>query len=513
MKLLLCLSFAMVYTTFSFSQGYVESQKFIANDRNINAFFGSASAYYNNELLIAAHGNDSIVSMGGAVYVFEKMGGQWQQKDMLFSNDITFNDQYGNALDVENNRLFVGSYRNDAGAIPAFGGAVYIYHNINDEWMLEQKVVSNDVNGIDFFGEALAASGNYLAIGAPRHDYDVNDENFVSEGGAVYIFKKDASNHWNQIEKLVPPFRGFEDRFGLSIGFLGNDLLVGAFRDDEDENESNFVDDAGAVYYYRNDGSDNFNLIQKISASDRGLNDANFGEKLLLKDNRLFIKGLTVNGLGGLYCFEKNVMEFWEENQIIENSVSSAATATGFAHSMDVSSNTLIVGSINESNASAIGGVVYFYQNINNVWSQTQMFYPSANVSSDLFGSSINIIEDEIIVGAQQQDFDALDLNEIANAGSVYSFVLDETLGITNANNINEITAYPNPTSGILNVYFSTQLPEIDITVTDVLGREHQTLKVQNTNAVELHLPEPNGLYFVTCITALQKSVIKIIKH
>ena len=65
-----------------------------------------------------------------------------------------------------------------------------------------------------------------------------------------------------------------EDRFGVSVDISGNYAIIGAFQEDEDDAGINTFTDAGSAYVYERDLSGNWIEVQKIvpSASDRGAN-------------------------------------------------------------------------------------------------------------------------------------------------------------------------------------------------------------------------------------------------
>ncbi len=499
-------TYVMLLLTFVFYNalgqgGFIENQKMVAGDRNPMGFFGESIKQTDEYLFVSAIGNDSIQSNSGAVYVFEKMSGEWQETTMIIPDDIGFNDQFGNAIAFENNTLVIASNFHDFGPIPANGGAVYIYENNAGDWTFQQKVVSDDILATDLFGSSIAISGDYLVVGAPRHDYDLNVENFFSESGAIYIFKKEAGTY-NQISKLIAPTRSSGERFGFSLAISGNDLLVGAYRDDEDENEMGFLDDAGSVYFYRNDGTDNFNLIQKIVASDRALTDANFGEHLILDGDRLFIRGKTANNRGGVYVFEKN-SGVWQEQQIIESDVESSVVANGFALTMDVEGNKLLVGSRNENNVDDIPtGVVKYYVNNGVTWDYVQTFSPVNLQSSDLFGYALDIHNGELVIGAKQQDFDTNEANELTNAGAAYTFTFDPNLVLSTNNVLKpQIKYYPNPINDILNLDFGEYNETVNIEVYDVMGKQVLSYDFKHVRTLQLPLKLSSGTYLAKIIT------------
>ncbi|HSK12272.1 MAG TPA: hypothetical protein VK907_03600, partial [Phnomibacter sp.] len=82
--------------------------------------------------------------------------------------------------------------------------------------------------------------------------------------GAAYIFSKDhgGPGNWGQVKKLIPPTPEPFGRFGYSVAIYENTVIVGAPFDALDSDEQHFLENAGAVYVYQKDpeGGENWGL-------------------------------------------------------------------------------------------------------------------------------------------------------------------------------------------------------------------------------------------------------------
>jgi hypothetical protein len=203
------------------------------------------------------NGNQSNTSSGeaGAVYVFGRVSGDWQQQAYLkASNTNTANaadagDRFGIglALSADGDTLAIGAWRedsrgqginalqNDEGA--AESGAVYVFTRAGQAWSQQSYIKSSNSRAGDFFGNrvALSADGNVLAVSSYGQDGGAlgvggDQENFSSvDSGAVYVFNR-AAGLWSQKVYLKSSNSRANDLFGwgLALSADGKTLAVGA---------------------------------------------------------------------------------------------------------------------------------------------------------------------------------------------------------------------------------------------------------------------------------------------
>ncbi len=76
----------------------------------------------------------------------------------------------------------------------------------------------NGTGNTDNFGYDMAISGDFVAISAPRH-------NGVS--GAVYVFELSGANQWVEVAKLTASDAATDKKFGTSVAFVGDVVVVG----------------------------------------------------------------------------------------------------------------------------------------------------------------------------------------------------------------------------------------------------------------------------------------------
>lgn len=88
------------------------------------------------------------------------------------------------------------------------------------------------------------------------------------------------------------------------------------------------------------------------------------------------------------------------------------------------------------------------------------------------------------------------------------------TLSISNNNFDKQFTYYPNPTNGNFNIKFEAPIDELNISLTNVLGKAIMAKTYNNTQLIELNIDQPSGIYFVKLVSKNgQKANIKLIKN
>ena len=234
-------------------------------------------AHFENSNATGINGNqdDNSSSISGAVYVFQRNNGSWQQQAYIKASNTDAEDLFGKSvsLSAAGDTLVVGASRESSTAIGVNGdqsinqdrnesGAAYIFVRSNENWRQQAYLKPSNFRG-RLFGEAvsISADGNLLVVGAPGENsattgVNVNQNLGTADfSGAAYVFVR-TGEAWQQQAYLKPSNTGIQDLFGsaLSLSADGNTLAVGAFREDSvatginGNQADNSAVDAGAVY-------------------------------------------------------------------------------------------------------------------------------------------------------------------------------------------------------------------------------------------------------------------------
>lgn len=163
----------------------------------------------------------------------------WGLVRNLQVDDVAAGDWFGHAVAISGDTFVVGAPLDDSGT-----GSAYVFernHDWNDGWGQVQKLTADDTAGGDWFGWSVGISGDAMVVGAPYDDDD------GSGSGSAYLFKRNegGADNWGQVEKLTAADAAEGDVFGWSVGISGNVVVIGAPYDDD------VGDGSGSTYVFR----------------------------------------------------------------------------------------------------------------------------------------------------------------------------------------------------------------------------------------------------------------------
>ena len=309
--------------------------------------------------------------------------------------------------------------------------------NFGQNWNEIIKVVASDRNSNDWFGYSVAISGNYAVIGSRKGETDENGFNPLTSAGCAYVFERASSGTWFQKQKLVSSDRAVGDEFGFSVSISGSSILIGAPQEDEDALGGNYKPSSGSCYVFQRNSSGIWSQTQKIVNLDRGPVDDNFGWSVSISGDNLIVGARqerddelganTISAAGAAYIFSRNASGVWIESQKLVGS--HRGIAYQFGVSVSISVDMAAVGSFwDEKNSSGgnnltkAGAVYLFEKNLSGVWVLNEKLVASDRDSNDIFGASVSISGDNLIVGASQEDHDSIGSNSMLNSGAAYIF-------------------------------------------------------------------------------------------
>ncbi len=325
-----------------------ERQKLVASDGEIRDDFGAALALAGDTAMITA--DEALVGEAGqrgAVYVFVREGGEWRQQQKLTIDQRGDNDSFGNSVVMEGDIAFIGATREDVDG--TFNqGAVYVFEREGDEWRQQQRLTASDGGRGDFFGFPLALEGETAFVGArPKNEFQ----------GAVYVFVRE-NGRWREQQKLTASDGGKSDQFGSTIVLEGETALIAAGRATVD-GQSN----QGAVYVFTREGG-SWREQQKLLASDGARSDQ-FGNAVALNGETALISAREddaggVENRGSVYLFVREAGS-WREQQKLTGSDSAEDDNFGYAVAMD--NETALIGTYEaDFEGTERQGKAYFFE-------------------------------------------------------------------------------------------------------------------------------------------------------
>jgi hypothetical protein len=183
-------------------------------------YFGHSVALDGDTAVIGANGDDAAGDMSGAAYVFREIAGAWQQVARLTAADAFPGDYFGLDCAISGGTVLVGArYKDDE---PLSSGAAYVFEEVGGAWQQVQKLLASDIDRQDNFGSSVAIAGDLAVIGA-RYD-----ETAGRDRGSAYVFQR-IDGVWQEIGKLYPPPSMWVEGFGWRSALTSDHgLIVGA---------------------------------------------------------------------------------------------------------------------------------------------------------------------------------------------------------------------------------------------------------------------------------------------
>jgi hypothetical protein len=215
---------------------------------------------------------------------------------------------------------------------------------------------------------------------------------------------------WTQQQKLTADDAAENDEFGRSVSVSGDTAVVGAWMDDDGGNDS------GSAYVYMRSGSV-WTQQQKLTADDGAASDE-FGRSVSVSGDTTVVGAWRDDEVGvrsgSAYVYVRSG-GVWTQQQKL--TASDAAPGGLFGTSVSVSGDTLIVGATGDEAGGYDSGSAYVYVRSDGVWTQEQKLTADDAAAYDRFGESVSVFGDTTVVGAYDDDDGGKD------SGSAYVYV------------------------------------------------------------------------------------------
>ena len=290
-----------------------------------------------------------------------------------------------------------------------------------------KKLTASDGAVGDHFGDSVSLSGDTVVVGA----YGDDDKGFHS--GSAYIFYRNqgGTDNWGEVKRITASDGAVGDSFGTSVSLSGDTLVVGA----SDDDDKGFQSGSAYIFYRNQGGIDNWGEVAKLTASDGAAEDW-FSYSVTLSGDTVVV-GADYdddNGLssGSAYIFYRNQEGTDNWGEVAKLTASDGAEGDHFGWSVSLSGDTLVVGASWDSSGSAY----IFYRNEGGIdnWGEVKKITASDGAVGDLFGTSISLSVDTVVVGAK------LDDDNGSSAGTAYIFYRNQG-GTDNWGEVKKITA------------------------------------------------------------------------
>ena len=413
-------------------QAYLKASNAEAQD-----FFGTSVAISGDTIVVGVPdeaSNETTITNGssasadnsapgaGAAYVFVRSGTSWSQQAYLKAPNAEAGDNFGISVAISGDTLVVGaeaeasnqtSITNGATAssdnLASGAGAAYVFTRSGSSWSQQAYLKAPNAEADDLFGHSVAISGDTIVVGAPEEASNqttitngstASADNSASEAGAAYVFVRSGTS-WSQQAYLKAPNAEVGDNFGGSVAISGDTIVVGADGEDSPQttitngstaSADNSAAGAGAAYVFVRSGS-SWSQQAYLKAPNTNAGD-NLGYSVAISGDTIVVS----------------------------------------AHQEESSQTTITNGSTASSdNSASEAGAAYVFVRSGTNWSQ-QAYLKAPNANTDaVFGRSVAISGDTIVVGANEEDSNQTSItngntasadNSAFNAGAAYAFKL-----------------------------------------------------------------------------------------
>lgn len=177
----------------------------------------TALALSGDLLVVGAATDDGLRTGSGIVIVYQRIAGEWVEQTRLLPEQAEPYNGFGDALAFDGDLLAIGEYRGDV-AGPDHG-AVHLFFRDGDGWRRGDVLTASDGFPSQIFGRSIALGEHRIVVGAAL------DDERAFRAGAVYEFERPRpvleieilpwpSRAGNKIRLPVPPL--------LRIALLGS---------------------------------------------------------------------------------------------------------------------------------------------------------------------------------------------------------------------------------------------------------------------------------------------------
>ena len=343
------------------NRGFVEAAILTAPDPNAVGNFGTALAISDDLVAVGATTSSTVGQEGGVVFVFERTGGGgFARTAALTASDGASGDLFGTSIAADGDLIVVGAmFDDDLGN--ASGSAYVFERNASGDFVEVQKLLASNGMGSATFGSSVALEGDRIAVGGPGTDGGVPG-NLISDEGAVYVFDRSAVSF--EETAILTADNGAEDfRFGRSVALANGRVVVGRDGSGIDDFTFEPLPDAGSAYVFEPQADGSF--VQAELTVDGSVGGDGFGMNVAASGDRVVISASSDGEVGFLagsvYVYEPDASGSFVEVEKLTATDGSSIDSLG--SSVAASGTTVVAGAINDDDIFSNSGSVYVFGN------------------------------------------------------------------------------------------------------------------------------------------------------
>ncbi len=316
--------------------------------------------------------------------------------DRFIGNGLASDSEFGSGISAQGDTLIIGA-PGPYSSVTA--GSALAFRREAGRWVFEQTLLPSLQGDIDFFGRHVVVNGDIAMVQASS----VNTQS----GNRAHVYTRNGPT-WTEIQILQSPDGDTSRWFGKSFSFDGLWLAVGSIHGNLEP---------GRVFIYRWNGTA-FEYMHSLTAP-AGVGTGLFGKACALEGDTLIVGDeggfgpVSASGVAFVYGLAGDT---WELEQELYSPGLQAFDA--FGHGLAFSGETLVVGAAGTSDDA---GAVYVFECSASTWAEQARFSPYELRMQDMFGTSLSLSGDSILVGSMRDD-DVCQDGDYCDSGAAYLY-------------------------------------------------------------------------------------------
>ena len=382
------------------------------------SFLGEAVHINKNGILIGAPGGvGGGGDLDGLAHLFSPSSEGWNHRNIFKARHprkLISYDFFGDSLSLAENVALIGAWGDDDNG-PASGSA-HIFERTQSKWQQTAKLTIPDTANRSLFGRSVATDGSVAVVGAPGANRSTGKLIPISGwSGNVYIWSKEKTG-WQFQQKLTPGLLSTPASMDDWVWSFGNEVAVA---------EDIIVISAhqgtlspGQVYIFRRHNK----TWTREAILDSKL-------KGFATSIAIFNETIAVAAYKTIFIYTYSNGD-WRMQAMLKPNASGEETGFQFGGALAIDNNILVAGAARYKNKE---GAAYVFERTGSDWKQIAILAgldtrsSRGTSSGDLFGGSVSIYGNTIVIGAGFHD------SEGPNNGAAYVFVQEGSKWIQRA--------------------------------------------------------------------------------
>lgn len=273
----------------------------------------------------------------------------------------------------------------------------------------QQKLLAYDGKPGDSFAFSVAIDGDTALVGAFNADLETK-LGTVQDAGAAYVYKLSPEG-WRLNSKLLARQAKAGDTLGGNVALKGGTAVLGVSRRDD------VAEDAGAVLIFEQQGAE-WQEKAWLAAADGRAGDA-FGQSIALTESFMVIgaphSDAVAKDSGSAYVYRRQQGTWQFQSKL---TAGDGAEGDLFGISVAIDGNTILVGADLNDEKAEKAGAVYAFVLEDGKWQQQAKLMATDGGHTDIFGVRVALSGNTALISARRDDVEGIGVD----AGSAYIF-------------------------------------------------------------------------------------------